>query len=75
MTMGTSMCENLNPFIASTFKDLLFVRLNASWKEDEQKILKYRKKLIEEYKPDLIVFTLSGPQVKEFTENHFGDKE
>ena len=75
MTMGTSLCENLNPFIASTFKDLLFVRLNASWKEDEQKILKYRKKLIEEYKPDLIVFTLSGPQVKEFTENHFGDKE
>jgi hypothetical protein len=75
MTMGTSMCENLNPFIASTFKDLLFIRLNASWKDDEEKILKYRKKMIEEYKPDLIVFTLSGPQVKDFTEKNFGAKE
>ena len=75
MTMGTSMCENLNPFIASTFKDLLFIRLNASWKDDEEKILKYRKKMIEEYKPDLFVFTLSGPQVKDFTEKNFGAKE
>jgi hypothetical protein len=31
--------------------------------------------MIEEYKPDLIVFTLSGPQVKDFTEKNFGAKE
>lgn len=70
-TIGTSFNENLNPFIAATFKDVIYSRLNQGTSTKYQ-VLKYTKHLIESFKPDVVVLTLSVPNIAYFTQNNFG---
>lgn len=71
-TMGTSFNENLNPFFAATFKDVIYSRLNQGADGAKYNVLKYTKTLREEFKPDIIVLTLSVPNLRYFTDNNFG---
>ena len=70
--MGTSFNENLNPFFAATFKDVIYSRLNQGADGAKYNVLKYTKTLREEFKPDIIVLTLSVPNLRYFTDNNFG---
>ena len=71
-TMGTSFNENLNPFFAATFKDVIYSRLNQGADGAKYNVLKYTKTLREKFKPDIIVLTLSVPNLRYFTDNNFG---
>lgn len=71
-TMGTSFNENLNPFFAATFKNVIYSRLNQGADGAKYNVLKYTKTLREEFKPDIIVLTLSVPNLRYFTDNNFG---
>lgn len=68
MTMGSSMNENINPFMAATFKDVYYARLNTGWKVDEFDIPKYRGVAIDYFKPDLVVLTITRANLTQFAE-------
>lgn len=68
MTMGSSMNENINPFMAATFKDVYYARLNTGWKVDEFDIPKYRGIAIDYFKPDLVVLTITRANLTQFAE-------
>lgn len=61
MMLGTSMNENLYPFIISTFKNVKYIRFNTEKlkEKDQFKIMKYYNKDILKYKPDIIIITLA----------------
>ena len=66
--MGSSMNENINPFMAATFKDVYYARLNTGWKVDEFDIPKYRGIAIDYFKPDLVVLTITRANLTQFAE-------
>ena len=68
MTMGSSMNENINPFMAATFKDVYYARLNTGWKVDEFDIPKYRGVALDYFKPDLVVLTITRANLTQFAE-------
>ena len=60
--LGTSMSEQLTEFIPFTFKNVKRIRNNSVKKvpkEDEFKIMKRYRQEILDYKPDIIIFTVS----------------
>ena len=62
LEIGTSMNENLLQFTPYSFKDTKYIRLNNVKNKptiDEFKIMKYNKKEILEYKPDIIIFCIT----------------
>ena len=63
LLMGNSTSHNLLPFLQSSFKNTKFYILNEvqNRKDKEQyKVMKYYKKDILSYKPDIIVFCISN---------------
>ena len=69
--MGTSFNENLTPFFAANFKDVIYSRLNQGI-EAKFKVIKHTKTLVEKFKPDVVVLTLTVPNLKLYTEHNFG---
>lgn len=64
---GTSMNENLLQFTPYTFKNLKYISLNnIRNKKDSEifKIMKYYKKDILDYKPDIIIFCITPLNLK-----------
>ena len=60
--IGTSMNENLTQFTPYTFKNLKYYRLNAIKGinvSEEYKIMKYYKRKIMEYQPDILIFCIT----------------
>ena len=50
---------------------MIYSRLNQGTSTKYQ-VLKYTKHLIESFKPDVVVLTLSVPNIAYFTQNNFG---
>lgn len=64
--LGTSHNENLTEFVPATFKNVLRIRNNSVdgiSSKDEFKIIKYYKKQILDYKPDMIIFCISQANI------------
>ena len=62
MVIGTSMNSALLAFLPYNFKDLKFIRLNSPRKIrqlERFKVMKYYKKEILDYKPDVIIYSVS----------------
>ncbi len=60
--LGTSQSEQLSDFISYTFKNVLRLRNNTVRnvpQQEEFKIMKYYKKEILDYKPDIVIFCIS----------------
>lgn len=60
--IGTSQNENLTEFIPFTFKKVKRIRINGVKgisEDNEFKILKYYKKTILDYKPDIMIFGIT----------------
>lgn len=73
--LGTSQNESLSDFIAFTFKDVLRIR-NNNVKDrnpkDDFKIMKYYKKRLIDYKPDIIILGLTYGNLSQI-DNFFED--
>jgi len=64
--IGSSMNENLLGFTQYTFKNLKYIRTNTPKSIDENdayKIIKYYKKEILDYKPDIIIFCITPSNI------------
>ena len=62
LEIGTSMNDNLLQFTPYTFKNLKYIRLNGIKNrktKEEFKIMKYYKKDILDYKPDIIILCIT----------------
>ena len=76
LEIGTSMNENLLQFTPYTFKNLKYIRLNTIKgipNKEEFKIMKYYKKDILDYKPDIIILCITPLNLKEL-QNIFVEK-
>ena len=66
--IDSSINENLNDFLPYQFKNLKYIRVNGpiGMKEPERfKILKYYKSEIVEYKPDIMIFSITLTNVNQ----------
>ena len=73
--LGTSFNENLVPFFGKAYSDIYYTRLNGNWKDDELKILKYRKELVETFKPNIAILTICPKNVKDFLKADFAQED
>ena len=77
LEIGTSMNENLLQFTPYTFKNLKYIRLNFIKNRNFQenfKIMKYYKKDILDYKPDIIILCITPLNLKELQNIFVEDK-
>lgn len=77
LEIGTSMNENLLQFTPYTFKNLKYIRLNTIKgrpNKEEFKIMKYYKKDILDYKPDIIILCITPLNLKELQNIFVEDK-
>ena len=68
---GNSQNENLLQFLPYSAHELKFIRLNIANKasQEQPKLLKYYKKDIIDYKPDILVYCISAERSKDFLPN------
>ena len=61
LSIGTSMNENLNGFLPYSFKNLKYIRLNHNKQQNREifKVMKYYKKDILEYKPQILILCIT----------------
>ena len=74
--IGTSIIENINDFLPYQFKNMKYIRINGPIgmpDSEHYKIIKYYKKEIVSYKPDIMILLITQYNVSQIVDMEFKD--